>query len=564
MYQARDPRTGRIVQASDASPRGYYVCPVCKADVFLRHGDHRVAHFAHRPGLALPECELYHSSADDIQNPWPIIPTSPRDGAAPENERIPPLALSITIEPEAAIRRNRLRGWSLVLTVPKSADDHGQIMIDCGGDFRPKISLTKLAFAPQTYPAYPDSVDYGAVWVSPEVRPEYRSAVMHRIPGLKRGQVTAFATGAQKYKPRVESLLWATNYYFVWRRDGQLSLPAELLSQSLADSAAWCCALISLPDEGDAALVNWLRERCGLRVVHEKRKWSIIYPAAYNVDIGGRVQLPPTSSILMGTFVSGEATGHDSLLECTAGDLRASVVVPPARWHFFEVAADDAVRESVLALNWDHIPLPELTRVAPSHAGPPFAVVLDFRSKRNRVLSQAALHHMSCREALKSVRATALDITGIQVPAAISGEFRWRAADQIQWQSLALNGVASRDARGVSLPPDVVSSVNNWLQDQALEASLSFGPFGEFCTEIEPAAPTTRPRLRSTTRAKVIWYCKSSKAYASRTRKPVDALDDGELLAHFVSVPAPAWLVVHKRAIERELERDHSGRAGDE
>ena len=458
-----------------------------------------------------------------------------------------------------------MRGWNLILTVPKSADSHGQVMIDCGGDFRPKISLTKLVHGSQPYPANPESSDYGSIWASPEVRPEYRAAVMQRIPGLKTGKVTAFATGAQKYKARVESLSWATSYYFVWRRDGHFALPAEIPSHLLADRASWCCALVSLPGEADSALLNWLQDSCGLHLAHEKRKWSIIYPVAYDVDVGGRIQLPPTPNVLVAAFTPGDANDHESSLECTAGDLRASAVARPGGWQFFELTANEAAIGSVLALKWDHTPLPELARL-PLPVAPSPAVVLGFRARKDGALSRVALHHASCPRALRRVRASEADISAVQLPSAIAGEFRWRPADEIQWESLAFDNVATRDAHGVYLSADLVSAINRRLQDRTLEALLSFGPFGAFHSEIEAPAPIAadKPRLQSTTRATVLWFCKTSRAYRTITRKPIDALDDDGLLAHFATITAATWLVAHKRSIERKLGGRHASKVHDE
>jgi hypothetical protein len=175
MYHAKDRRTGQLIGASKASPWGNYRCPTCNAEVSLRSGDYRVTHFAHKPGQGKPECDEFHPSPDLVHS-WRDVPTS-------QGPEVDPLWLNIELEPERDARRG-LRRWGLTLTVPKSPDDHGVIQIDLGGGDTRKIALSRLFLGPQTYRADPGAQDFGASWISPDVRPPYRAAIEHRIPGL--------------------------------------------------------------------------------------------------------------------------------------------------------------------------------------------------------------------------------------------------------------------------------------------------------------------------------------------------------------------------------------------
>jgi hypothetical protein len=141
MDQAKDLRTGRIVWATDASVYADFACPVCGAAVFLRRGYVRAAHFAHKSGLASPECELYFFS-EDIRNPWPSSPLPPV-GDSRGGEQIAPLALSIAIEPEQQTRPRHLRRWELCVTIPKSNDSRGQISFDCGAGVHRNVYLSR-------------------------------------------------------------------------------------------------------------------------------------------------------------------------------------------------------------------------------------------------------------------------------------------------------------------------------------------------------------------------------------------------------------------------------------
>jgi Competence protein CoiA-like family len=142
MYHAKERRTGQIIAAKKASPWGSYRCPTCNAEVSLRSGDYRVAHFAHKPGQGKPECDEFHPS-EDLRHLWHNAQDSYQGPA------IDPLRLSIELEPEYDSRRGP-RKWVLRLTVPKSPYEHGLVQIDCGGGEVKKIALSKLVLGAQT------------------------------------------------------------------------------------------------------------------------------------------------------------------------------------------------------------------------------------------------------------------------------------------------------------------------------------------------------------------------------------------------------------------------------
>lgn len=71
------------------------------------------------------------------------------------------------------VRYSELFSWNTIR--PTCSGRNGTVQIDCGaGDIR-KIALSKLVLGAQTYPANPAPPDFGANWVSPDVRAPYRS-----------------------------------------------------------------------------------------------------------------------------------------------------------------------------------------------------------------------------------------------------------------------------------------------------------------------------------------------------------------------------------------------------
>ncbi len=553
MYGAKEERTGRIVAASEASLYARYVCPVCKVEVFLKRGRRRADHFAHWPGLGSPDCERYFAGGD-IHHPFPTGSTSGEGRESPEI--VPPMALSLALQPEAELRGRRLRGWSLALTVPRSPDSRGHVSVDCGGGIVREIALAKLVLGPQTYLADPDAAEFSAVRVSPEVRPAYRSAIAQRIPGLVPGQVTVFETCAHKHKPRVASLSWGASYYFVWRRDNGQRSPEGLPGHQLADNGAWCCSLVSLPNEGEESLANWLDAACGLRIVKEKRTWGIIYPVAFDVDVSGRIRLPLTPSVLVG--LSGPSEPDvESACECAAGEFRASIITRNGGLHLIEITADKTAADSVLSLRWDQSSLPALARVPLADAAHLPAVVIEFLAKDAKLPWRERMHEASCRESLRKTRASEINIRKIELPASIAGHLRWRARPETQWQSLPLIEIAPGGGRrqGTVLPPGQLSELNRILQDLRLDVWLDFGAFGEFLelSEKLPLAGIPSLHLHPSVRAKIVWLCKTMKAYTTASKTPIDGLDDDELVAHFRGIRVDPSLLAHCRSIERTL-----------
>ena len=551
MDVAKDRRTGRQVRASESSYCNDYSCPVCGADVFLRRGEFRIPHFAHKSGLALPECKLYFASPD-IKHPWPSVPgTSQPPPAARENQTIPALALAIELEPEDEVRGNRPRKWGLRLVVPRSDDDHGQMSVDTGEHVR-KIALSSLFLGPTSFPANPDSSDFGITWFSPEVNLPYRTALAERLPGMRIDGVTVFAASPDKQKPRARVLSWGTSYYLVWHRQNAVDIPQFVFDCRLSDHGSWACALVTLPNDADRELETWLNSACGLQVLAEKRAWGIVYPVAYDVDAAGRILASPADVIFLSTRNVGDSTEELSEFECVAGAVHSSVSVTGQGHHLFEVRADGEHREKPLTLIWNKRTLPGLIRVAFENITEVPSVALQFKSLTCGEVHHEKLHTRRCREALQLVRARQLDLERIQAPSATPGHIAFRKAGEFEWQSFTLIGDAWTDA----------DKINTILQNAALDGRLEFGPFGEFLAPAgeKKASLTRKLVLRPELRSRIIWLCTISQSSHIAASCAAEDLSDDDLLAHFSQLRVRSWLIAHRRSIEHVL-REDSGKA---
>lgn len=552
MYHAKERKSGRVVAAHNASAWGSYTCPVCKANVSLRSGDYRTAHFAHKPGQAKPECELFHTS-DELRHVWRLSPEAQADEGPP----IEPLRLSIELEPEYDSRRGP-RKWVLRLTVPKSDDEHGIVSIDCGGGDLKKIALTKLALGAQTYLADPAAQDFVANWVSPEVRPRYRSAVEHRIPGLDHRTANLFSATGQKLKPQSSTLCWSQSYYFVWRADRPLIFPLSLLRHDLAVNRGWACSLIALPDKADPEIAAWLEQTCELPILRAKREWSMIYPAPYAVDDDGSLLVSSISLLLLATKAAEPHDTQAGDIACVVGQSSASASVPGQGRQFLEIAMTEGAQPKPVHLTWGGTPLATLITESYQDTASVPAIHLEFDVHNEIKKIDAHLHCASCQPLLGKVRTSELHLSKVRAYPALRGQFRWRRADQFKWQSEDLSfsdsGVHPPGTE-LSLPAQVVERINALLQDRSLDVDFDFGAFGQFWSLAGPETKE-RPaavRIQRDLRARIEWLCKASGALVTAHRSPLGKLDDEALLLHFSDVSVPASLMAHRRAIEREL-----------
>ncbi len=538
MDLAKD-RRGKLIGTREASPHRYYTCPVCSADVFLRRGRRRVAHFAHRSGQGKKDCELFHPS-DDISCTWP------RYGEGPDNDwsgrPIGSLSLSIELEPESEVRGRRKRSWGLRLTVPKADDERGQIAIDCGSGPPRKIALSKLLLAAQTYPANLDAQDFGVVWTSPEVRRNYKAAVEERIPGLDRELVNIFAASSQRFKPRVDRLHWGTSYYFVWRSDATAAIHDRLPLSYFAKQGAWHCAFTSLPADEDAELKSWLEEKTGAAISSHRRTFGIVYPPPYGADLYGRILIPSAEGLVLGVHLT-----EDDQSSVRLGDASADLSLEGGRRHLVHVSSPQPLQS--LRLTLDDTVLPPLLPLSKRDIDVYPDVCLSFRFHNRTGTEDARLHQMHCSELLRRVRHGKCEVAACEHPAGIKGALKWRSGAEIEWNTLDLYAEPAKSNA------QQITSLNEVLRRRECEVELDFGPFGRFYAPIERAGdPLSETRsVPRHLRNRILWLLRTARIYADQRRTPIARLQDGELVELLAATQIGPPLSAHKLWIDRQL-----------
>jgi len=543
-------RAGKLIGTRQAVARRYYKCPVCAADVFLRQGRKRQHHFAHRSGWGKPECELFHPS-DFIKTTW--TPPSDPYGSSLTTHAVPPLAVSIELEPEAMLRGRRLRRWGLRLTVPKSDDEHGRILVDFGTGQPKLLDLSRLLLEAHTAVAALDAQEFGASWISPEVSPNYRQAVKERIPGLDPTRINAFETSSQKYKRRADSLTWGNSYYFVWRTNRLTEVHRRLSTLPLAPQDDWQCSLVTLPDDEDSEVRVWLDKHVGLNFSPQRRLFGIVLPAPYGMNVFGQPVIPDSETLLVGLNLGQFDNDSGRKFSCSAVQESAAVSISGSGRHLFELRT--SLVTSVLALYLDDSPLPVLVRFTGSPDDKIDGVVLEFSTNDAKAHHRAALHQVQAAAALHDVRAGRATLVKLLYPRGVTAQLRWRVPPAIEWQRYSLSNPGAREAM-IAATKDELLQANSVIQNRALDIQIDFGSFGSFYDSgaIQHSARAARA-LPIEVRRRIIWICKSARRYTDGANRPVDMLPDSALAAMFESLHFPAELTAHKAAVARDLQR---------
>lgn len=550
MYFAKERRgSERLVSASNAFPGRYYTCPTCFAEVFLRRGRWRVPHFAHRSGQGKPDCENFHPS-DDVTYSWPGYGTSPTNTS---NYRpTDPLILSIELQPESTMRGKKLRAWELRLTIPKSEDGRGQITIDCGGGTRRTFRLSNLALAAQTCNVDVNAEDFGAIWVSPDVRPEYKAVVEDRIPGLDREQATLFASSATRLKPRVDRVSWGSSYYLVWHTTHDVGLPRSLTAQPLAPAGEWNCSLIALPDDEEIEIRTWIEEVTAVAISSQRRLFGVLYPPPCGLDILGRLILPAGEPLIVGLRQIEAEADTAIAFRATAGNACTQVSLEGAGRHLVHIEQDSSRAQIALHLNETALPLLIPSPISDGNVFPRVRFVV--REVSNRGRTEAGLGSKEGFALLEDVRRGRAELFECTMPSGVKGAVRWKQINEIAWSNAPLG--RDGDQATIIAGPDEIALLNKVLQNRRCEVEIDFGPFGIFrAFPDKRAKKTSTLAIPRTMRNRIRWMAGASFSLANNRGVPFHRLSDAELVQLVLQLRVGPQFTAHHRAVVAELRR---------
>jgi hypothetical protein len=547
MYHAKDLNGGKIVSADDASPYGHYRCPTCQAKVFLRSGRLRSLHFAHMPKQGKPECELFHPSFP-MGRGWGALPAPPIEPAV--------AAIELGIElSEATHSGSAKRPWALRLTLPRSSDGLGEMLVDLGGGDHRKVPLANLVLSSRTYTVDPAAPDFGVTWTSPAVSRSYRAAVLHRIPGLNRSAPSIFGLSQSKRKPRTEVVSWGDSYYLVYPNECAVTLPTSLTNQSFAENRGWACALVSLPEDPDPELADWFRTICDIVIAPTRRSWALVFPAPYGLDDDGALKVPPSPLLLLALrLIAGESAAAFS---CRTAALAANINLSSQRLHSIEITApaSELICDQ-MDLAWaDKLFAPVVPVPYPSEVQE-LAVTFDFQVGARRVTG--VLHHVTGHTHLVHLRASKGQLSAIKGPTGLVGELRRRLQDWTKWEIEPLCFSHGTSTDGLSLIDEVqLGCINEALKDHNAEVVLDFWAFGRFACAPHERVSTQREAfsIDAALRQRIAWLLNTSGLLSLGSGLTVSTADDTSLVQAVTRMRPPPILTAHHRSIRAELRR---------
>lgn len=552
MYSAREVGSGQIVFASKAKTYRNYACPVCKAEVFLRAGQYRGAHFAHKSGMGSEDCNLYHPSFD-IQTP--LSPTTSGWTTDPDF-KIRPKYLSIEIDKGRNPSSSASRNWSLNLTLPQAPTDKGLIHIDLGREKR-RIPLSKLVLSEQTYPVDIGSSEFRALWRSPEVPDDYFEAVSDRVQ-LSESLASAFDVSPLKHKPFTRRLVWGEYYYFIWPSAVSSDFPNDFTVQQLAKRGDWSCALVQLPEQAEMGPKEWLKKFCGLAPERQSRKWAIAHPAPRRRNIYGEISVSSLDNVVVGYF---QPTSDEWTIGAVADGEAQSFALQDVGWHLFEYTSDAKAEYGRLRLRSDEQDLAALVSEELEHK-PATSVQVFFRDRASGRVTDQRLHQEQVLAQFQGVRSRKSDIAEVRVPERVSGWLKLHncRTGAYSEEKLCTDNTSSDIGRKCVLEATALAKLNSSLAAEETEVVLDFGHFG-----ICAFPPLSRRReqadqLLPSLRKKILWLCSQSNNWRRRDGVAIARLSDARLVEHYAAARFDTRWMAHVRSIVHQLERSQSKR----
>jgi hypothetical protein len=197
--------------------------------------------------------------------------------------------------------------------------------------------------------------------------------------------------------------------------------------------------LVTLPDEEDGEVKNWLAQATGLAIARQRRVFGVVYPPTTGIDIYGRVLLPPVDLLIMGLHVvDGNSGTSTELMAAVRGASAKLCLAGPGR-HLVHVSSD--TKSSALSFSIDGASQPGLLQAPKTNPDLLPAVRLSFRDRDRPGLTHAALHRADGIELLHSVRRGERQIAECSYPAGIKGVLQWKRDQDTGWHNLELAAV---------------------------------------------------------------------------------------------------------------------------
>ncbi|MBA6104865.1 MULTISPECIES: hypothetical protein [Pseudomonas] len=539
MDYAVNTLTNQVESAEQATRKGRYVCPICRAKVLHRAGVKQKKCFAHWPGFGSAQCDNF------------VPGLHGQHGAG--------LALSArpmrSMELRLKIERGRNRAaWYLELTLPSCRPCDASFTLDVGNGILQEIDmrgmpngrrvtaeLSQESFRIVSFQGTPDRHFTDGV-----------ERICHGLPTFGAAVFTALAGDRTPGFPRAQEFRKDGSYALLWKAPENLNFPEELVPDKFQSREGWNLALITVPTSPSDACAEWLESLTGLTVNGVVPSISIAWPFLTQSSSLNSAECVGSTAIILtarGMPVGQTANGPTMLLLSGQNRLSATGVdrdpalfalIPDSRQQFHVANAGTSEIEKYISTTFNvdtAINLPGVEVAFTNTAG--VRLVVPFEGSR-------------CKECIALTRLNQMRLEYMAMPPGASGYvYVERAATGLKYELAASDMSAPHNPHQRLLTPELQAVVIDGLIDAACHVDLDLGGFGRLrlrgSAQCSPdiAAPSLGPSIRSRLRSFMTQLQRTAPIH-------MDA-DDDQLVNAFGALQPKPPLIPHYRALIKDV-----------
>ena len=539
MDYAVNTLTNQVESAEQATRKGRYVCPICRAKVLHRAGGKQRKCFAHWPGLGSAQCDNF------------VPGLHGQHGAG--------LALSArpmrSMELRLKIERGRNRAaWYLELTLPSCRPCDASFTLDVGNGILQEIDmrgmpngrrvtaeLSQESFRIVSFRGTPDRYFTDGV-----------ERACHGLPTFGAAVFTASAGDGAPGFPKAQELRKDGCYALLWKAPENLNFPEELVPDKFHSRQGWNLALITVPTSPSDSCAEWLESLTGLTINGAMPSISIAWPFLTQSSSLNSAECIASTAIIFtarGMPVGQTANGPTMLLLSGQNRFSATGVdrdpalfalIPDSRKQFHVANTGTSEIEKYLSTTLNVDAAVDLAGVEVAFTDPAgVRLVVPFERAR-------------CTECIALTRLNQMRLEYLAIPPGASGSvYLERAATGLKYELAASDLSAPHSPHQRLFTPELQAIVIDGLTDPACHVDLDLGGFGRLRLRGSALCPSdiAVPSLGAAIRLRLHSFMTQLQGSAPIH---IDANDDQLVYAFGALQPQPS-LIPHYRALIKDV-----------
>ncbi|UZE84007.1 competence protein CoiA family protein [Pseudomonas viciae] len=531
--------TNQIETAEQATRKGRYVCPLCRAKVLHRAGLKQKKCFAHWPGFGSAQCQNF---VPGLQG---------QHGTSLALSARPMRSMELRLKIEKG--KNRA-AWYLELTLPPCRSCEATVTLDVGNGILQEIDMRGMA-AGRRLTAELSTNQFRILSFRGDPDPHFVVDVERACQGLPSVGAAVFTAsggdGAAGF-PRAHELRKEGTYALLWKAPDMLAFPDELVPDKFRSRQGWNLALVTVPASPSCACAEWLESLTGLTISRATPSISIAWPfLARNSSLNSAECIASATVIVTarGMPVGQTDTGPTMLM--LGGPYRLSAtgvernpalfaLVPDSLEHFRVAKAGTPEIEKFFSTTFQIDASVDLPGVEFAFTNPDgVRLIVPFMRTR-------------CKDYIELARLNQMTLEYLAIPPGTPG---WlyveRASVGIKYELAASDLRAPHNLHQRLLAAELQESLIDGLTDAASHIDLHFGGFGRLRLKgcelhsSDVVAPMLLPAMRLRLRS-----------FMSQLQGPAPILvdaDDDQLVCTFSSIQPQPALIPHYRALMRDV-----------